>query len=120
MSLLQRTGQIWKVWAFAGMLITGSVASVLQGFLAESLGKEVAIQIAFAGIGLIVASFFFAGNGIACPKCELKLFLHAFRTQGFFTWFSWILQQESCPRCGHPEKPRPAGAKRKGKGMKRP
>lgn len=120
MNLLQRTDQAWKAWLFAVMLILGVVASLLQGFLQESLGQEVAIKIAFAGIGLIIGSLIFAGRSIVCPKCELKLFLHAFREQGFFSWFSWILQQESCPRCGHPETPRASGVKRKTKGMKRP
>lgn len=119
MNLLQRTDQAWKVWLFVVMLVLGGAASLLQGFLYDALGKERAIQLAFAGIGLIIGSFIFAGFSIACPKCGLKLFPHAFRTQGFFTWFSWILQQESCPRCNHPEVPRPVAAKRKAKGMKR-
>jgi len=118
-NLLQRTNQTWKAWLFVVTLILGGIASLLQGFLHEALGKEVAIQIAIAGIGLVIGSFIFAGLSITCPKCELKLFLHAFREQGFFSWFSWILQQESCPRCGHPETPRPVGAKRKPKGLKR-
>ena len=119
MNLLQRTNQTWKAWLFAVMLILGGVACLLQGFLHESLGKEVAIQIALAGICLLIGSFIFAGLSIACPKCELKLFLHAFREKGFFSWFSWILQQESCPRCGHPEASRPVGTKkRKVKGLK--
>jgi len=119
-NLLQRTDQAWKAWLFAVMLILGVVASLLQVFLHESLGKEVAIQIAFAGIGLIVGSFIFAGFSIVCPKCKLKLFLHAFRKEGFFSWFSRVLEQEVCPRCGHPETPRAVGAKRKSKGLKRP
>ena len=120
MNLLQRTNQGWRAWLFVVMLILGGVASLLQGFLYEPLGKEVAIQIAVAGIGLIVGSFIFAGLSIVCPKCELKLFFHAFRERGFFSWFSWVLEMESCPRCGHPEKPRPAGSRRKAKGLKRP
>lgn len=120
MNLLQRTDQAWKVWLFVVMLILGCVASLLQGFLYESLGKEVAMQIAVAGIGLVISSFLFAGLSITCPKCELKLFLHAFKEQRFFSWFSWILQQESCPRCGHPAAPRQTGSRRKAKGLKRP
>jgi hypothetical protein len=119
-NLLQRTNQAWKAWIFVVMLILGGVASLLQGFLYASLGREIAIQIAVAGIGLVVGSFLFAGLSITCPKCELKLFLHAFREKGFFSWFSWILQMESCPRCGHPESPRPVGARRKSKRLKRP
>ncbi|MCM2263747.1 MAG: hypothetical protein NDI73_00990 [Desulfuromonadales bacterium] len=120
MNLLQRTNQAWKAWVFVAMLTVGGIVSLLQGFLYASLGKELAIPIAVVGIGLVIGSFIFAGFSIVCPKCELKLFIHAFRERGFLSWFSWIVEQESCPRCGHPEKPRTVGAKRKTKGMKRP
>jgi len=119
-NLLQRTGQAWKVWLFCVMLVLGGTASLLQGFLYEPLGKQMATQIAVAGMGLVVGSFIFAWRSVLCPKCELKLFSYAFKHQNFFSWFSWLLQQESCPCCGYPDTPRPGSVKRKTKGLKRP
>ena len=102
------------------MLVAGSAATLLQGFLYGPLGKEVAMQIAVAGMVLVVASFVWAGLAIRCPKCDLKIFFHALTKEGFFSWFAWLLQTESCPKCGHPETSRRAGSRSKAKGLKRP
>jgi len=120
MSLLQRSGQGWKVWLFGAMLVLGSVASLLQGFLYEPLGKETAMRIAVAGMGLVIGGFLWAGHAIRCPKCHLKIFYHAIRKQGFLTWFAWLLQAESCPQCGYADEPRQIRRSRKAKGLKRP
>lgn len=120
MTLLQRSNQQWKIWLFGAMLVLGSAASLLQGFLYEPLGRELAMQIAVAGMGLVVGSFLWAGLNVKCPKCELKIFYHAIRKEGFFSWFAWLLQVETCPQCGYTDPPRTAVPKRKAKGLKRP
>ncbi len=118
MTLLQRTGQSWKIYTFMALLFTGSAMSLLQGFLYAPLGKELAMKIAIAGMGLVVISFVWTGVAIRCPNCQLKLFVHAIRKEGFLRWFSWLLQVESCPGCGHGTAPRPPAARRKGKGLR--
>ena len=120
MSLLRRSGQIWKVLLFVGMLVLGSLATFMQGILNDPLGSKLALQVAWGGVGLIVASLFWGAQAVICPQCGLKLFVHAFRNQGFFTWFAWVLQVESCPACGHGEVPRSSAPRRKAKGLKRP
>ena len=119
-TLLQRSDQTWKIYLFMALFVLGSLATLLQGFLYPSLGRELAMQIALGGIFMIVGSFIWAGQSVACPKCALKLFYHAFRHQGFFRWFSWLLEQETCPKCGYGEVQRTAGAKKRAKGLKRP
>lgn len=113
-TLLQRTNQSWKIWLFVALLLIGCAATLLQGFLYAPLGKELAIKIAVAGLGVLIGVFIWAAGSIRCPECQQKLFLHAVTKEGFLTWFSWLLQVESCPKCGHGEEPR------KGKGLKRP
>lgn len=121
MTLLQRTDQSWKIYLFMGLFVLGSLATLLQGFFYAPLGRELAMQIAIGGIFLIVGSFVWTGQNLTCPKCHLKLFYHAFRQQGFFRWFSWLLEQERCPKCGFGEAPPGSGRPRKKpKGMKRP
>jgi hypothetical protein len=119
-NLLQRTGQLWKIYLFMALLLLGCAATLLQGFLYEPLGRELAMQIGLGGVAMIAGGFFWAGQDITCPQCRLKLFYHAFRHQGFLRWFGWLLQVESCPKCGHGEQPRSAAARKKGKGLKRP
>jgi drug/metabolite transporter (DMT)-like permease len=119
-NLLQRTNQSWKIWLFAALLLVGCAATLLQGFLYKPLGKELAIQIAVGGLGLLIGGFIWAGGSVRCPKCELKILLHAVTKEGFFTWFSWLLQVESCPKCGYGEAPRKTSSRRKVKGLKRP
>jgi hypothetical protein len=120
-SLLQRSNQEWKVWLFVVMLILGSATTLFQGFLYEPLGKEMAIRIAVAGMGLIVVGFVWTGIAVKCPKCQLKIFWHAITKEGFFSWFSWLLQVEACPHCGYNKSSPPtAPPKRKNKGLKRP
>ena len=120
MTLLQRTNQSWKVWLFVALLLVGCAATLLQGFLYKPLGKELAIQIAVGGVGLLIGAFLWAGGAVRCPQCELKLLIHAITKEGFFTWFSWLLGVESCPQCGHGGAQRKTGSRRKVKGLKRP
>lgn len=120
MSLLKRTGQTWKVILFIAMLVLGSVATFMQGVLKDPLGDRFAVQVAWGGVGLIVASIIWGAQAVTCPKCGLKLFVYAFRHQGFFTWFAWVLQAESCPSCGHGAAPRSNPSRRKVKGLRRP
>jgi hypothetical protein len=119
-SLLQRTNQLWKIYVFVGALVLGCAATLLQGFLYEPLGKEVAIKIAVAGMALIIGTFLWTGHSIRCPKCQRKIFYYALTQKGFFNWFAWLLQQEHCPQCGQAEAPRTASRRRKTKGLKRP
>lgn len=120
MTLLERTDQNWKIYLFMGLFVLGSLATLLQGFLYEPLGKELAMQIAMGGIFLVVGSFIWTGQNVTCPQCALKLFYHAFRFHGFFRWFAWLLEQESCPKCGYGTAQRSTGPGKKAKGLKRP
>jgi len=119
-TLLQRTDQAWKLYLFMALFVLGCAATLLQGFFYASLGKELAMQVGIGGIFLIIGSFVWAGQNVTCPKCQVKLLYHAFRHHGFFRWLSWLIEQESCPKCGHGEAPRPAGPRKKAKGLKRP
>jgi len=119
-TLLQRTNQSWKVWLFVALLLVGCAATLLQGFLYKPLGKELAIQIAVGGVGLLIGAFLWAGGAVRCPQCELKLLIHAITKEGFFTWFSWLLQVDSCPKCRYGDVPRKTGSRRRVKGLKRP
>lgn len=120
MTLLQRSGQLWKIYLFGAGLLLGSLATLCQGFLYQPLGKELAMQIALGGVGLIVGSFVWAGNAIRCPQCELKIFFHALRQRGFLSWFAWLLQQEECPQCAYGGRSPAGRGGRKAKGLKRP
>jgi hypothetical protein len=119
MTLLQHTGQLWKIYVFGAALIVGSLATLCQGFLYGPLGKELAMQITLGGMALIIGSFMWAGLNIRCSQCQLKIFFYALRKKGFLSWFAWLLQQEECPQCGS-GRPRPVGPGRKAKGLKRP
>lgn len=119
MTLLQRTNQTWKIYLFMGLFVLGSIATLLQGFLYASLGRELAMQLALGGVVLIVGSIVWTVQNVTCPKCRHKLFFHAFRTQGFFVWFSWMLLLEQCPKCGYGAAPKSTGSSKKGKGLKR-
>ena len=120
MSLLKQTNQLWKIYVFGVALLLGSAASLLQGFFYEALGPRLAMQVGMFGIVLLVGGFVWAGFNVRCPNCQLNLFVHAFKTHGFFSWFAWLLQAESCPQCGQPEPPRATGPRRRAKGLKRP
>ena len=44
MTLLQRSDQTWKIYLFMALFVLGSLATLLQGFLYASLGRELAMQ----------------------------------------------------------------------------
>jgi hypothetical protein len=117
-TLLQRTSQSWKVYLFVILLIMGAGMSLCQGFLYGPLGKELAMKVALAGSGLVVIAFIWTALAVRCPKCQLKLFMHAIRFEGFFRWFAWLLQVEACPKCGHGAAPPTQMTRKKVKGLR--
>ncbi len=50
---------------------------------------------------IIAVTFYWAGQNIVCPQCQLKLLYYAITKVGLGTWYVWLLNEEKCPKCGY-------------------
>lgn len=100
MSLIERSNQRWKLYLFIGLMGIGAGVTLFQGFLYEPLGKDLTTQLVVAGMVLIAATFYWAGQNIVCPQCGLKLLYYSITKVGLGTWYIWLLSEEKCPDCG--------------------
>jgi hypothetical protein len=100
LSLLERTGQLWKLYVFGAAMAIGGGLTLFQSFLAGQFGKEYTSTIALSGMALVAGGIAWAAVFITCPNCKVKLFWHALTKKGLGGWFGWLINQEECPHCG--------------------
>lgn len=123
MTLLQRTRQVWKLYVFVTLMALGAGITLLQSFLYRFLEKETITYLVIGGMILVIGVFAWAYASITCPNCKLKLFWHSITKEGLGTWFTWLVNLETCPHCenrdGRPASPPGQGKSRSGSGRQR-
>lgn len=118
MTLLKRTNQLWKLYAFMALMALGAGITLLQAFIGKYVGKEAITDLVIGGMFLVTGAFIWAYNSIICPHCKLKLFWHSIIKVGLGSWFVWLVNLEKCPQCGSPDG-QPVPGKRQGKSGRR-
>lgn len=118
MTLLKRTNQLWKLYAFMALMALGAAITLFQGFLGRFLEKEAITCLVIGGMFLVAGAFAWAYTSITCPNCKVKLFWHSIFKVGLGTWFVWLVNLEKCPQCGSPDG-LPAPDKKQGRSGRR-
>lgn len=114
-SLIERSGQRWKINLFLLLMAVGAGITLFQGFLYDPIGRELTTQLVIAAMVLIAVTFYWAGQNIVCPQCGLKLLYYSLTKIGLGTWYIWLVSEEKCPDCGYSGQKAPAGkGRRKG------
>jgi len=112
MTLLKRTNQLWKLYAFVVLMALGAGITLFQSFLYRFLEKEAITSLVIGGMLLVTGVFAWAYASITCPNCTLKLFWYSITKEGLGTWFTWLINLEKCPQCEKRNKPPAPGNKR--------
>ena len=99
--------QQWKLRAaFAMVLVVGAFMwfdRPIAGLLGLPRYTPSLIG-AFLGLATLVS----ASLAIRCPNCKLSLVWFALSRKSTGSWLSWLLDENTCPRCGHRPKTKDA------------
>lgn len=95
-AFLTKSGQAWKLVAFAALMLVSTALIVAAVRLAAP---------AFVLLGGCVAAAAFAACiwRLRCPACHYPVFGKAITERHAWTWFTDIIALERCPSCGFPD-----------------
>jgi|GEM_PF-4686137 len=99
LTLLKRTNQLWKLYAFIGSMAVGGGITLFQSLLPRIMEKEAILYFVIGGMLLVIGAFAWAYSAIRCPECSLKLLWYSLTKEGLGTWFTWLIHLEECPQC---------------------
>jgi len=98
-SLLQRTGQLWKLRA----LTLGSLLAFVFFIIAPWLRNDASPseKLAYGILGFVCAAFglIIGFLTIRCPACHANWASRAAR-QHSSLWLKWLVSLQTCPECG--------------------
>lgn len=95
--------QRWKLWMCAAAVIAVGACYIAPETLAALVEMSPAmLKLAASLAGLLVL----VGVCLAvrCPACGVSLVWHGVSTKSANDWLSWLLDVQTCPRCGHEER----------------
>src|SRR3989337_2744740 len=96
-SVIRRTGQLWKGTLFCTLFLLG-VFTMFAGLVTLGGGEQIAsFVLVIAGMTLAIISTVIALTTIRCPKCGVRWFWLAVKSQRAGTWLIWIMCQTRCP-----------------------
>ena len=91
--------QQWKLWLLGAMVGIMGLLIFANARVGAYLGIHASavelVGLAFGVITLIVGCLI-----IRCPSCGLSLLWHALSKKSLAKWLEWLLDVQTCPRCG--------------------
>lgn len=98
--------QRWKLWICAAAVAAVGACYIAPDTLAALFGMSPAmLKLAASLAGLVVLVG--ACLAVRCQACGMSLVWHGVSTKSANNWLSWLLDVQTCPRCGHEERRRP-------------
>ena len=92
--------QQWKLRAAFVSILFASAFMWFDRPIAEFLGLS-RYTPALTGTFLGLATLVSASLAIRCPSCRLSLVWFALSKKSTGSWLNWLLDEDTCPRCGH-------------------
>jgi DNA-directed RNA polymerase subunit RPC12/RpoP len=99
--------QQWKLRAAFALVLVASAFMWFARPIAEFLRLS-RYTPTLIGTFLGLATLVLASLAIRCPNCRLSLVWFALSKKSTGSWLDWLLDEDTCPRCGH--KPDTKGA----------
>jgi hypothetical protein len=110
-SFFRQTGQLWKVYVFAGTPII-SLILVAIGFKLASQGNEsIAALLVIIGLTLALTVLVSIALTLKCPKCQTRLLMNALKQPEHNKGLAWLLTMRSCPVCEERQNQSSSGSK---------
>lgn len=99
-SLLDRTGQTWKLRSTVWTGIVGMAMTFGAVWHGTSQGWKLPAILVIFGLALWTGGFVWAALTIRCPSCGARLLWKAMRERTLLEHEHWLLSLEVCPACG--------------------
>jgi hypothetical protein len=99
------SSQRWKLWLSGVVLAAVATCYLVPQPLAAMFGVSptlITLSATAAGLALLIG----ACLSVRCPACGLSLVWHGVSKKAASGWLSWLLDVQTCPRCGHREQSR--------------
>ncbi|MFL6678825.1 MAG: hypothetical protein ACJ8IK_10830 [Burkholderiaceae bacterium] len=97
--------QRWKLWVCAAAVAAVGACYIVPDTLAALFVTSSAmLKLAASLAGLVVLVG--ACLAVRCQACGMSLVWHGVSTKSANDWLSWLLDVQTCPRCGHEERRR--------------
>jgi len=101
------TNQQWKLRAAFAMVLIASAFMWFDSPIADFLGLP-RYTPRLIGALLDLATLVSASLAIRCPNCRLSLVWFALSKKANDSWLNWLMDEDTCPRCGHKPESRAA------------
>lgn len=93
------TLQKWKLWVWGGLFAVAGLGLLVPDKIAPALGT-IPVVINLAAVLMSFIALAGASLSIRCPQCGLSLVWHGVSQKNIGGWLSWLLEVNTCPRCG--------------------
>ena len=93
-------GHQWKLRAAFVMVLVAGAFVWFDGPIADFLGLS-RYTPRLIGTFLGLATLVSASLAIRCPNCRLSLVWFALSKKATGSWLNWLLDEDTCPRCGY-------------------
>ncbi len=98
-TFIARTGQWWKVRVSDGATVLGIGIAIASWWrINEGFFRTIAIN---AGLAIAAVVWAWQAFSIRCPRCRLRLVLHAIQTSSVLSWNKRTPEMQRCPSCGY-------------------
>jgi hypothetical protein len=102
-SVVVRSGQAWKLWAFLAGGSTMLLGLFIALFSSVPLSGTGRIVVLLGSLSLGIGSFAFLALALVCPRCRSRWAWWQMRHGSNVDLFGGLMMLRKCPACDFPE-----------------
>jgi hypothetical protein len=98
-SIIKKTGQIWKLNVTFLSLMSGSGLLFYGVHIMDTKPYASVAPLVVGGLIIDLASVIFGCLSVRCPHCKARWLWQAVSSQSPGNWLSWLMSRTECPKC---------------------
>lgn len=100
-SYIVKSGQLWKLWVFGGLLVVGFTGFGFAFAPSNRNSEARAVMSFLLGITFSIIAFLWGTLSVKCRACGNRLVWQSMRNEPAHNWLNSVLQSRQCPKCKH-------------------
>jgi hypothetical protein len=101
MSYIVKSGQAWKVWVAAVLILLGGGAICFALTFSKSVSDATAGIAFLSGMIASIVGFAWGSLSVVCRSCGNRLVWQAMKEEHANAWLETIITRNSCKKCNH-------------------